>query len=100
LEAALAKERRLNQLKSDFISNVSHELKTPLSLIRMFGELLALGKLRSPDKAQEYAQIITRESERLGRLIDNVLDFSRMERGRAAYDFRMGRLDAVVERSL
>jgi two-component system phosphate regulon sensor histidine kinase PhoR len=97
---ANAKERRANALKSDFISNVSHELKTPLSLIRMFGELLALGKLKSPEKAKEYADIITREAERLGRLIDNVLDFSRMERGRAAYDFQQGRLDEVVERAL
>jgi two-component system phosphate regulon sensor histidine kinase PhoR len=94
------KERRANQLKSDFISNVSHELKTPLSLIRMFGELLAIGKLKSPDKAKEYAEIITREAERLGRLIDNVLDFSRMERGRSAYDFQVGHLGEVVERSL
>ena len=94
------KERRANQLKSDFISNVSHELKTPLSLIRMFGELLALGKVKTPEKAKEYAEIITRESERLSRLIDNVLDFSRMERGRSAYDFQLGYLGEVVERSL
>ncbi len=94
------RERRANQAKSDFISNVSHELKTPLSLIRMFAELLALGKLKSPDKAREYAEIITRESERLSRLIDNVLDFSRIERGRAAYDFQLGQLAEVVERSL
>jgi two-component system phosphate regulon sensor histidine kinase PhoR len=97
---AIARERRANQLKGDFISNVSHELKTPLSLIRMFGELLALGKLKSPDKVKEYAEIITREAERLSRLIDNVLDFSRMERGRAAYDFQLGDLGEVVERSL
>ncbi|HZS37825.1 MAG TPA: HAMP domain-containing sensor histidine kinase [Polyangia bacterium] len=97
---AIWRERRANQLKSDFMSNVSHELKTPLSLIRMFGELLALGKLKSPDKAKEYAEIITREAERLSRLIDNVLDFSRMERGRAAYDFQLGDLGEVVERSL
>jgi two-component system phosphate regulon sensor histidine kinase PhoR len=93
-------QRRASELKSDFISNVSHELKTPLSLIRMFGELLALGKLKAPEKSKEYAEIITRESERLSRLIDNVLDFSRIERGRAAYDFQPGRLDEVVERSL
>jgi two-component system, OmpR family, phosphate regulon sensor histidine kinase PhoR len=97
---AVDKEKVANEVKSEFISNVSHELKTPLSLIRMFGELLALGKLKSPDKAKEYAEIITRESERLSRLIDNVLDFSRMERGRAAYDFQPGRLSEVVERSL
>ncbi|HEY7955027.1 MAG TPA: HAMP domain-containing sensor histidine kinase [Polyangia bacterium] len=97
---ASEKDRRANQLKSDFISNVSHELKTPLSLIRMFGELLALGKLKSPEKATEYAEIITRESERLSRLIDNVLDFARMERGRSAYEFSTGQLGAVVERAL
>ncbi len=94
------KESRANEMKSDFISNVSHELKTPLSLIRMFGELLALGKLKTPEKGKEYAEIITREAERLSRLIDNVLDFARIERGRVAYDFEMGRLDLVVERAL
>jgi two-component system phosphate regulon sensor histidine kinase PhoR len=94
------KEQRANQLKSDFISNVSHELKTPLSLIRMFGELLAMGKLKTPEKGKEYADIITREAERLSRLIDNVLDFARMERGPVAYEFLPGRLDEVVERSL
>jgi two-component system, OmpR family, phosphate regulon sensor histidine kinase PhoR len=94
------KESRANQLKSDFISNVSHELKTPLSLIRMFGELLAMGTLKTPEKAKEYAEIITREAERLSRLIDNVLDFARMERGPVAYEFSPGRLDEVVERSL
>jgi two-component system phosphate regulon sensor histidine kinase PhoR len=94
------KEQRANQMKSDFISNVSHELKTPLSLIRMFGELLAMGKLKSPEKGKEYAEIITREAERLARLIDNVLDFARMERGPVAYEFLPGRLDEVVERSL
>lgn len=97
---AVAKERRANQLKSDFISNVSHELKTPLSLIRMFAELLALGKLKSPEKGKEYAEIITRESERLSRLIDNVLDFARIERGKVAYDFKMGDLAEVVARAI
>ena len=73
---AVRKERRANQLKSEFISNVSHELKTPLSLIRMFGELLALGKVKSEETGREYAGIITRESERLSRLygIDVVSD--------------------------
>src|SRR5262245_14859048 len=97
---AIRKERRANQLKSDFISNVSHELKTPLSLIRMFSELLALGKLKTPEKGKEYAEIITREAERLARLIDNVLDFARIERGKAAYDFKMGDLAEVVARAV
>ncbi len=97
---AVAKERRANQLKSDFISNVSHELKTPLSLIRMFAELLTLGKLKTPEKGKEYSEIIMREAERLSHLIDNVLDFARIERGKAAYDFTMGDLAEVVARAV
>jgi two-component system phosphate regulon sensor histidine kinase PhoR len=93
-------ERRTSQLKSDFIANVSHELKTPLSLIRMFGELLATGKHKSEAMAREYATIITRESERLAHLIDNVLDFARLERGKASYQFAEGRLEEVVDRAL
>jgi two-component system phosphate regulon sensor histidine kinase PhoR len=97
---AVRAERRASQLKSDFIANVSHELKTPLSLIRMFGELIATGKHKGEGSAREYAGIITRESERLTHLIDNVLDFARLERGKASYSFAEGRLDEVVERAL
>jgi two-component system phosphate regulon sensor histidine kinase PhoR len=97
---AVRAERRASQLKSDFIANVSHELKTPLSLIRMFGELIATGKHKGEGSAREYAGIITRESERLAHLIDNVLDFARLERGKASYSFAEGRLDEVVERAL
>jgi two-component system phosphate regulon sensor histidine kinase PhoR len=93
-------ERRASQLKSDFIANVSHELKTPLSLIRMFGELLATGRHKGEAMAREYAGIITRESDRLSHLIDNVLDFARLERGKASYRFAEGRLEEVVERAL
>ncbi len=100
LTVAVRTERMANRLKSDFIANVSHELKTPLSLIRMFGELLATGRAKSADTALEYAQIITRESERLSRLIDNVLDFARIERGKAAYTFATGDLAEVLSRGL
>ena len=96
----ISTEQRVSALKSEFISNVSHELKTPLSLIRMFAELLMLGKVKTPEKGREYAAIITRESERLSRLIDNVLDFSRIERGKAAYEMKPGDLGEVVERAL
>jgi two-component system, OmpR family, phosphate regulon sensor histidine kinase PhoR len=84
---AIRRERRLSALKSEFISNVSHELKTPLSIISMFGEMLALGRTKSPEQAHEYAEIIWRESVRLGRLIDNVLDFAKIERGADMYEF-------------
>ncbi len=98
---AMRAERRASQLKSDFIANVSHELKTPLSLIRMFAELLATGKHKGEEGAgREYAGIITRESDRLAHLIDNVLDFARLERGKASYNFAEGRMQEVVERAL
>ncbi len=98
---AIRRERRLSALKSEFISNVSHELKTPLSIISMFGEMLAQGRTKSPEQAHEYAEIIWRESVRLGRLIDNVLDFAKIERGADMYEFEDEvDLRDVVERAI
>ncbi|MEJ7603149.1 MAG: HAMP domain-containing sensor histidine kinase [Kofleriaceae bacterium] len=98
---AIRRERRLNELKSEFISNVSHELKTPLSIISMFGEMLAEGRTKSPEQAHEYAEIIWRESVRLGRLIDNVLDFAKIERGMGSYEFSEDSdLTGVVETAI
>jgi two-component system, OmpR family, phosphate regulon sensor histidine kinase PhoR len=97
---AIRRERRLNELKSEFISNVSHELKTPLSIISMFGEMLAEGRTKSPEQSTEYAEIIWRESVRLGRLIDNVLDFAKMERGMGVYEFAESDLGDVVARAI
>jgi signal transduction histidine kinase len=74
------------RLKSDFVANVSHDLKTPLSVIRMFGETLEMGRVTDEGGRQEYYRVITREAERLSRLIDNVLDFSRIEGGRRRYE--------------
>ncbi|MEM9493739.1 MAG: HAMP domain-containing sensor histidine kinase, partial [Myxococcota bacterium] len=100
LLAGLRRERRANALKSEFISNVSHELKTPLSIISMYGELLSLGRTRSAEQATEYAEIIWKESVRLARLIDNVLDFAKIERGADAYEFAEGDIAEVVTRAL
>lgn len=97
---AIRRERRLNELKSEFISNVSHELKTPLSIISLFGEMLAEGRTKSPEQAHEYAEIIWRESVRLGRLIDNVLDFAKIERGMDVYEFAEGDIGEVIERAI
>lgn len=97
---ASVKERRLAALKSDFAANVSHELKTPLSLIRMFGELLLADRIWSGEKRRQYLQIIISESERLTALIENVLDFAKVERGKAAYQFAPGRIDEVVGRAV
>jgi signal transduction histidine kinase len=79
------RETEMARLKSDFVANVSHDLKTPLSLIRMFGETLEMNRVPDEGTRREYYSVITRESERLSRLIDNVLDFSRIESGRWTY---------------
>jgi signal transduction histidine kinase len=71
----------LAKLKQDFISNVTHELKTPLTSIKMYGEMLAKGRLRTAEKRLEYAQHIVRESDRLYRLIEDILDFARQDSG-------------------
>src|SRR5215472_294062 len=71
----------LAQQKTDFVSNVSHELKTPLTSIRMFADMLAEERVEDPGRRARYLRIIAAESARLTRLINNVLDFARMERG-------------------
>jgi two-component system phosphate regulon sensor histidine kinase PhoR len=97
---AAAQERRLANLKSDFVANVSHELKTPLSLVRMFSELLQSGRVENDEKRRQYLQIIVGESERLASLIENVLDFAKVERGRQAYHFVESNLGEVVTRAV
>jgi two-component system phosphate regulon sensor histidine kinase PhoR len=79
----------LNRLKSYFVSSVSHELRTPLTSIQLFAETLKSGKIKSQRRKKEYYDIIYRESERLSRLIDSVLDFSRVERGTKEYHFTL-----------
>jgi signal transduction histidine kinase len=77
----------LNQMKSYFVSSVSHELKTPLTSIRMFAEMLLQDQKKPDQQMREYLEIIEGESERLKRLIDNVLDYSKIERGIKEYHF-------------
>jgi two-component system phosphate regulon sensor histidine kinase PhoR len=96
---AAERERRVSALKSEFVANVSHELKTPLALVRMFGEMLESGRVASEEKRQEYLGIIVRESERLTNLIENVLDFAKVERGRQAYDFAEGDVGEAVSKA-
>lgn len=96
----VSREMALARLKSDFVSNVSHELRTPLSLIRLYAETLELGRLKTPEKCQEYYSIIRKESERLSALINNILDFSRIEAGRKEYDFRETDLRELVHNTI
>ena len=97
---AVQRERKINEQKSEFVANVSHELKTPLALVRMFAEMLQSGRVASDDKRREYLDIIVNESERLSSLIENVLDFAKVERGREAYDFAEGDVGAAVSRAV
>jgi signal transduction histidine kinase len=94
--SSLNAELKLARQKTDFVGNVSHELKTPLTSIRMFSELLAEGRVADAAKQRSYLQIITAEAARLTRLINNVLDFSRMERGEKKYNFQPCDLAGVV----
>ncbi|HVO10433.1 MAG TPA: HAMP domain-containing sensor histidine kinase [Vicinamibacteria bacterium] len=94
--ANVRRELRLSRLKSDFVANVSHELKTPLALIRLFAETLELGRVPNTDKARQYHGIINKESRRLTQLINNILDFSRIEAGRKEYRLSPGDVGAVV----
>jgi signal transduction histidine kinase len=94
------KEVELAKTKSDFVSNVSHELRTPLALIRLYAETLELKRVPNPDKQQEYYCTIRKESERLTALINNILDFSRIEAGRKEYDFRETNLPELVRTTL
>jgi two-component system phosphate regulon sensor histidine kinase PhoR len=97
---ATIKERKLNALKSDFIANVSHELKTPLSVVRMFGEMLLTERVSSAEKRQKYLEMICRESERLSSLIENVLDFAALERGKQTYEPVVADLSEIVQRAV
>lgn len=93
---ATDREARLAQAKSNFVSNVSHELKTPLSLLSLFSEILELGRVNSEEKKTEYYKIIRHESLRLNKIIDNILDFSKIEAGRKTYNFADGDVGEVI----
>ncbi|HSQ19572.1 MAG TPA: HAMP domain-containing sensor histidine kinase [Blastocatellia bacterium] len=96
----VSKEMALARLKSDFVSNVSHELRTPLALIRLYAETLELGRITTREKKQQYYRIIRKESERLTALINNILDFSRIEAGRKEYEFRETDIGDLVHNTL
>src|SRR5688500_5366946 len=94
------RETEMARLKADFVANVSHDLKTPLSVIRMFAETLELGRVPDDATRREYYRVMTRESERLSRLIENVLDFSRIEGGRRIYARRPTAVEPLIRETL
>ncbi len=96
----VSRETETTQLKTEFVHNVSHELKTPLTLIRLYGETLQRKENLSDKDRREAYEIITKESERLSHMINNILDFSRIEMGRKEFDFKKGNLANVIQNTL
>ncbi len=90
-------QMQLAQTKSDFVSNVSHELRTPLALISMFAETLLLQRVKKEEKKQEYIEIIFKETNRLTRIVNRILNFSQVEADRKKYHFVRMDLNTVVE---
>jgi signal transduction histidine kinase/cell division protein FtsL len=96
LRRDVRRDLRLAELRSQFVSSVTHELKTPLTAIRMFTETLRLDEEVDRATRLEYLDTILHESERLSRLVDNVLDFGKIERGKKTYRFQPVRLEEVI----
>ena len=94
---AVRRERQLSRIRSGFVANVSHELRTPLASIAVFGELLRRGRFTASEKVVEYGRRIEQESIRLRCLIDNVLDFGRIESGEVRYRPEMAAIEDVVD---
>lgn len=94
------REMKLSAMKNEFVSNVSHELRTPLSSIRVFGEFMRRGRVENQEKVREYGAYIETESRRLTQLINNILDFSRIESGRIAYTFEPTDIEELLAGTL
>jgi signal transduction histidine kinase len=91
---------RLAQQRSRFAASAAHELRTPLSSLRLYGEMLQDPALGDPTKRDEYARRVAEEAERLGRVVTNVLGFTRLERGALSVQAKAGDLDAVVREGI
>lgn len=94
---AVKKELELAQLKADFVSNVSHELRTPLALISMFAETLELERVKNDEKKKEYYAIISQEANRLGRIVNSILNFAKLEAGKRNFTFEQTNINEVVD---
>ena len=96
----ISRESETTRLKTEFVHNISHELKTPLTLIRLYGETLQRKENLSNKEKKESYEIITKESERLSHLINNVLDFSRIEMGRKEFHRKRSNLAHTIQDTL
>ena len=94
------RQLRLNEMKSNFVSSVSHELRAPIASVRLMAESLERGKVSEPPKQHEYFRFIVQECRRLSSLIENVLDFSRIEQGRKEYEFEPTDIATLTEKTV
>jgi signal transduction histidine kinase len=98
ISVAVSRQAKVSEMKSDFLSRVSHELKTPVSVIHAYAETLAAGRASDPHVAREYHLTIQSESERLAELIDQILHFSRMKSEECPFRFRKVEPRIIMER--
>ena len=94
------REARVARLQTDFVNKVSHDLRTPLTSIRMFVETLQLGRLPDPERQREALEIIAEETGRLSGLINRLLDWARMESGRRTYQFLRQPVEPIIDAAL
>jgi len=97
---AFYRQQLLNELKSNFVSSVSHELRAPIASVRLLAESLERGKVQDEPKRNEYFRFIGQECRRLSSLIEKVLDFSRIEQGRKQYEFEPTDIVALVQQTV
>jgi signal transduction histidine kinase len=97
---AYARQQQLSDMKSNFVSSVSHELRAPIASVRLLAESLERGKVAEPSKQNEYFRFIVQECRRLSSLIENVLNFARIEQGRKQYDFEPTDLPALIRQTV
>ena len=90
-------EIELGKMKSDFVSTVSHEFKSPLTSIRQLSEMLQTGRVPSEERRQRYYDVLLEQSERLSLLIDNILDFAKMEEGKKEFEFEAVAMGPLLE---
>ncbi|MEZ5345712.1 MAG: HAMP domain-containing sensor histidine kinase [Pyrinomonadaceae bacterium] len=93
---AAQSEMKIARLKSDFLANISHELKTPLTSIRAFGDLIHSGRSNNMERIKEYGGIIQMESDRLTEIINDILEISRLEKGLRRFQIKEGFLDRTI----
>lgn len=97
---AATRELKLSQMKTDFVANISHEFRTPLSSILALAELMRLGRVKDADEVREFGHYIESQGHRVMGLINNILDFARLEAGQKEFQFEPTEVRDIVQAAL